>query len=203
MVLDINKILDAPKEEIGKKEFERLKELGILSGKIDNQYVLAKNDAGYSVYKCKYNEQVFVFFMGFYLDQKSDRKNHINLEKYLQNDEFNIVLFECYAANDLKTIKSLNGIKRRVIIVNSRLPNISFCKFENEVFLQDIRNNSTFGECEFAKEVYVEGYAFFQACTFNDDFISKNAKQDISFASSIFNKSFKLDTKNELGEVKF
>ncbi len=55
---------------------------------------------------------------------------------------------------------------------------------------------------------------FFQACTFNGDFISanaingvfipeKNAKQDISFASSIFNKSFELVTKNELEGLKF
>ncbi len=203
MVLDINKILDAPKEEIKQKELERLKELGILSNKIDNQYVLAKNDAGCSVYKRKYKEQVFFFFMGFYLDQKSDRNNHINLEKYLQSDEFNIVLLMCDTVNDLKTIKSLNEIKRKVIIVNSSLPNISSCKFKNEVFLQDIRNNSTFDGCEFAKEVYVEGYAFFQACTFNNDFVSKNAKQDISFARSIFNKSFTLSTEKELGEVKF
>lgn len=202
MVLDINKILDAPKEEIEQKEFERLKELGILSSKIDDQYALA-NDTGCSVYKRKYKEQVFFFFMGFYLDQKSDRNNHINLEKYLQSDEFNIVLLLCDIVNNPKPIEGLNGIKRKVIIVNSSLPNISSCKFKNEVFLQDIRNNTTFGGCEFAKEVYVEGYAFFQACTFNDDFISINARQDISFASSIFNKSFKIDTKNELGEVKF
>ena len=69
-------------------------------------------------------------------------------------------------------------------------------------------------DANFAKKVYVEGYAFFQACTFNDDFISanaingdfipeKNAKQDISFASSIFNKSFELVTKNELEGLKF
>lgn len=68
MVLDIDKILDALKEEIEQKELERLKELGILNSKIDNQCALVKNDAGCSVYKRKYTEQVFVFFMGFYLD---------------------------------------------------------------------------------------------------------------------------------------
>ena len=203
MDLDIDKILDTPKEEIEPKELKRLQELGILSSKIDNQYALGENDAGCSVYKYKYEEQVFFIFKGFYLDQKLDRNNHINLEKYLQSDEFNIVLLLCYTANNLKTIENLNEIKRKVIIVNSNLPNISSCEFKNEVFLRDIRNNSTFGGCEFAKEVYVDGYAFFHACTFNGDFISQNSGQDISFASSIFNKSFKLDTKNELGEVKF
>ena len=203
MDLDIDKILDTPKEEIEPKEFKRLQELGILSSKIDNQYALGENDVGCSVYKYKYEEQVFFIFKGFYLDQKSDRNNHINLEKYLQSDEFNIILLLFYTANNLKTIENLNEIKRKVIIINSSLPNISSCKFENKVFLHYIRNNSTFGGCEFTKEVYVDGYAFFQACTFSGDFISQNSGQDISFASSTFNKSFKLGTKNELGEVKF
>ena len=136
MTLDIDKILEAPREEIEQKDLERFQELGILSSKIDNQYVLGKNDAGCSVYKCKYEEQVFVFFMGFYLDQKSDLNNHINLEKYLQSDEFNIVLLLCDTVNNPKAIEDLNGIKRKVIIVNSRLPNISSCKFENEVFIR-------------------------------------------------------------------
>ena len=188
MTLDIDKILEAPREEIEQKDLERFQELGILSSKIDNQYVLGKNDAGCSVYKCKYEEQVFVFFMGFYLDQKSDLNNHINLEKYLQSDEFNIVLLLCDTVNNPKAIEDLNGIKRKVIIVNSRLPN---------------SNNNTFSGCEFAKEVYVEGLAHFHSCVFNDDFVSQNSGQDISFTSSIFNKSFKLDTKNELGKAKF
>ena len=203
MTLDIDKILEAPREEIEQKDLERFQELGILSSKIDNQYVLGKNDAGCSVYKCKYEEQVFVFFMGFYLDQKSDLNNHINLEKYLQSDEFNIVLLLCDTVNNPKAIEDLNGIKRRVIISNSKLPNISSCEFKNEVFLRDISNNSTFSGCKFAKEVYVEGLAHFHSCVFNDDFVSQNSGQDISFTSSIFNKSFKLDTKNELGKAKF
>lgn len=202
MGLDIDKILKAS-EAIGQNDLDRFQELGILSSKIDIWYALGDNDAGCSVKKCKQDRQVFFVFKGFYLDQKSDFINHINLEKYLQSDEFNIVLSGCNTANDLETIEYLNGIKRRVIIVNSNLPNISSCEFENEVFLRDISNNSTFSGCEFAKEVYVDRYAFFQACTFNGDFISKNARQDVSFASSIFNKSFELDTKNELKEVKF
>ena len=145
----------------------------------------------------------FFFFKGFYLDQNSDSINHVNLEKYLQSDEFNIVLLFCDIVNNPKPIEDLNGIKRKVIIVNSRLPNISSCKFENEVFLYNITKDNTFSGCEFAKEVYVEGCAHFHLCVFNDDFISQNSRQDISFTSSIFNKSFKLDTKNELGEVKF
>ncbi|WP_148821473.1 pentapeptide repeat-containing protein [Campylobacter concisus] len=145
----------------------------------------------------------FFFFKGFYLDQNSDSINHVNLEKYLQSDEFNIVLLFCDIVNNPKPIEDLNGIKRKVIIVNSRFPNISSCKFENEVFLYNITKDNMFSGCEFAKEVYVEGRAHFHSCTFNGDFISQNSGQDISFASSIFNKSFKLDTKNELGEVKF
>ena len=101
------------------------------------------------------------------------------------------------------SIEYLNKIKRKVIIVNSNLPNIGSCKFENEVFLRDISNNSTFSGCEFAKEVYVDGYAYFHSCVFNGDFVSKNAREDISFAISTFNKSFTLSTEKELREVKF
>ena len=202
MGLDIDKILDAPMKEIEQKELERFQEIGILSKNLQF-WEVARSVRSYWIEKRKYEEQVFFVFGGFNLNLKSVSANHINLEKYLQSDEFNIVLSECNTANDLETIEYLNGIKRRVIIVNSNLPNISSCEFENEVFLRDISNNSTFSGCEFAKEVYVDGYAFFQACTFNGDFISKNARQDVSFASSIFNKSFELDTKNELKEVKF
>lgn len=53
------------------------------------------------------------------------------------------------------------------------------------------------------KKVYVDGYAYFHSCTFNSDFVSKNVTQDISFAGSIFNKSFTLSTGKELGEAKF
>ena len=202
MGLDIDKILKAS-EAIGQNDLDRFQELGILSSKIDIRYALGDNDAGCSVKKCKQDRQVFFVFKGFYLDQKSDFINHINLEKYLQSDEFNIVLYKCDIMDNSISIEYLNKIKRKVIIVNSNLPNISSCEFENEVFLRNISNNSTFSGCEFAKKVYVEGYACFQACTFNGDFISINARQDISFASSIFNKSFELVTKNELEGLKF
>ncbi|WP_103599908.1 pentapeptide repeat-containing protein [Campylobacter concisus] len=203
MGLDIDKIFDAPQEKIEPEELKRLQKLEILSGNIDALYASGQNSEDCFIKKCKYNEQIFFIFKGFYLDQKSDRNNHINLEKYLKSDEFNIVLYKCDIMDNSISIEHLNKIKRKVIIANSNLPNISSCEFENEVFLRNISNNSTFGGCEFAKEVYVDGYAYFHACTFNSDFISENSRQDISFASSIFNKSFKLDTKNELGEVKF
>ncbi len=202
MGLDIDKILEAPMKEIEQKEFERFQELGILSENLQFLEV-ARSVRSYLIEKRKYEEQVFFVFRDFNLNLKSDSANHINLEKYLQSDEFNIVLSGCNTANELETIEYLNGIKRRVIIANSNLPKISSCEFENEVFLRNIRNNSTFRGCEFAKEVYVEGYAFFQECTFNDDFISKNARQNIFFASSIFNKSFELSAEKELGKINF
>jgi len=203
MGLDIDKILQEPREEIEQKELERFQEIGILNGNIDALYASGQNSEDCLIEKCTQYGQVFFFFKGFYLDQNSDSINHVNLEKYLQSDEFNIVLLFCDIVNNPKPIEDLNGIKRKVIIVNSRLPNISSCKFENEVFLHNITKDNTFSGCEFTKEVYVEGRAHFHSCTFNGDFISQNSGQDISFASSIFNKSFKLDTKNELGEVKF
>lgn len=203
MGLDIDKILEALREEIKQKDLERFQELGILNGNMDALYASGQNSEDCLIEKCTQDGQVFFVFKGFYLDQNSDSINHVNLEKYLQSDEFNIVLLLCDTVNNLKAIEDLNGIKRKVIIVNSRLPNISSCKFENEVFLHNITKDNTFSGCEFLKEVYVEGNAHFHSCIFNDDFVSQNSRQDISFTSSIFNKSFKLDTKNELGEVKF
>ena len=203
MTLDIDKILETLREEIEQKDLERFQELGILNGNIDALYVSGQDSEDCLIEKCKQDGQVFFVFKGFYLDQNSDSFNHVNLEKYLQSDEFNIVLLSCDTVNNPKAIEDLNEIKRKVIIVNSRLPNISSCKFENEVFLHNITKDNTFSECEFAKEVYVEGKAHFNSCVFNDDFISQNSRQDISFTSSIFNKSFKLDTKNELEEAKF
>ena len=203
MSLHIDKILEKPKEKIEQKDLERFQGLGILSDNLDILYVSGQNSEGCFIEKCTHEGQVFFIFTGFDLDRKSDFNNYINLEKYLQGDELNIILYECNTANNLKTIEYLNKIKRKVIIVNSSLPNISSCEFENEVFLRDISNNSTFGGCEFAKEVYVEGYAFFQACTFNDNFISKNVRQNIFFASSIFNKSFELSAEKKLGEINF
>ena len=202
MVLDVDKILDAPKEKIEQNDLERLKGLGILNENIYLFDTLERPGKHHWVKKCEYDGQPFFIFNYFSFSLDPSLKNHIDLEKYLQSDEPNIILQNCNIENQ-KDIKDLNKIKQAIMVVGSEFPNISSCEFENEVFLRNISNNSTFSGCEFAKEVYVEGYAFFQACTFNDDFISKNAKQDISFASSIFNKSFKIDTKNELGEVKF
>ncbi len=203
MGLDIDKILQAPREEIEQKDLKRFQELGILNGNIDAFYASWQNSEDCLIEKCTQYGQVFFVFKGFYLDQNSDSINHVNLEKYLQSDEFNIVLLLCDIVNNPKPIEGLNGIKRKIIIVNSNLPNISSCKFENEVFLYNITKDNMLSGCEFTKEVYVEGRAHFHSCVFNDEFISQNSRQDISFVSSIFNKSFKLDTKNELGEVKF
>ncbi|QPI00019.1 pentapeptide repeat-containing protein [Campylobacter concisus] len=202
MGLDIDKILKAPREEIGQNDLKRLKVLEIISENIYPFNALERSKKQYWVKKCKYDGQSFFIFYYFVFDSDLNPENNINLEKYLQSDEPNIILQDCLIGNQ-KDIKNLNKIKQAIIAINSEFPNISSCEFENEVFLRDISNNSAFGGCEFAKEVYVDGYAYFHACTFNSDFISKNARQDISFASSIFNKSFKLDTKNELGEVKF
>ena len=203
MGLDIDKILKAPMEEIEQNDLDRFQELGILSGNIDASYASGRNREDCFIKKYTYNEQIFFIFKGFYLNLKSDFINHINLEKYLQSDEFNIVLFGCDTAKDLKTIKSLNGIKRRVIIANSSLSNIISCKFENEVFLRNINNSSAFSGCEFAKEVYVEGYSCFRSCTFNGDFVSKHAREDIDFIDCVFNKSFELSTISELRDINF
>ncbi|WP_295144352.1 pentapeptide repeat-containing protein, partial [uncultured Campylobacter sp.] len=199
--MDLDKILKAPIEEIEQKDLERFQELGILSKNLQF-WEVAKPVRSYWIEKCKYEEQVFFIFYYFFFDSDLKPENNINLEKYLQSDEPNIILQNCHIGNQ-KDIKNLNKIKQAIIVTDSKFPNISSCEFENEVFLRNINNSSAFSGCEFAKEVYVDGYAYFHSCTFNGDFISKNARQDISFASSIFNKSFELDTKNELKEVKF
>lgn len=201
MGLDIDKILQAPIEKIEQKELERFQEIGILSKNLQF-WETARTVEPYWIEKCKYEEQVFFIFNYFFFDSDLSPKNNINLEKYLQSDEPNIILQNCHIGNQ-KDIKNLNKIKQAIIVTDSKFPNISSCEFENEVFLRNISNNSTFVGCKFAKEVCIDGYAYFHSCIFNGDFISKNARQDVSFASSIFNKSFKLDTKNELGEVKF
>ena len=200
MVLDINKILEAP-EAIGQNDLDRFQEIGILSKNLQF-WETARTVEPYWIEKCKYEEQVFFIFNYFFFDSDLSPKNNINLEKYLQSDEPNIILQNCHIGNQ-KDIKNLNKIKQAIIVTDSKFPNISSCEFENEVFLRNISNNSTFVGCKFAKEVCIDGYAYFHSCIFNGDFISQNSRQDISFASSIFNKSFKLDTKNELGEVKF
>ena len=141
-------------------------------------------------------------FNYFFFSTSLIQKNHINLEKYLQSDEPNIILQNCNVENQ-KDIKGSNKIKQVVIVSNSEFPNISSCEFENEVSLHNITKDNTFCGCEFAKKVYVDGYAYFHSCTFNSDFVSKNVTQDISFTGSIFNKSFTLSTGKELGEAKF
>ena len=102
-----------------------------------------------------------------------------------------------------KDIKDLNKIKQAIIVTGSEFPNINSCEFENKVFLRNISNNSTFSECEFAKKVHVEGYAYFHSCKFNGDFISKHAKQDVDFINCIFNKSFELTTRSKLQDINF
>ena len=202
MGLDIDKILKAPKEVIEQKDLERFQELGILSENIYLFDTLEQPGKHHWIKKCEYDGQSFFIFNYFFFSSDINSKNHINLEKYLQSDEPNIILQNCNIENQ-KDIKGLNKIKQAIIVTGSEFPNISSCEFENKVFLRNISNNSTFSGCEFAKKVYVDGYAYFQACTFNGDFISINARQDISFASSIFNKSFTLSTEKELGEIKF
>ena len=201
MFLDIDKILKAS-EAIGQNDLDRFQELGILSENIYLSDTPKQPGKYYWIQKCKHEGQVFFIFNYFFFSSDLSLKNHIDLEKYLQSDEPNIILQNCHIGNQ-KDIKNLNKIKQAIIVTGSEFPNINSCEFENEVFLRNISNNSTFIGCEFAKEVYVDGYAYFHSCIFNGDFISKNARQDVSFASSIFNKSFKLDTKNELREVKF
>ena len=201
MGLEIDKILKAPMKEIEQKELERLQELGILSKNLQF-WETARTEEPYWIEKCKYEEQVFFIFNYFFFDSDLSPKNNINLEKYLQSDEPNIILQNCHIGNQ-KDIKNLNKIKQAVIVTDSKFPNISSCEFENEVFLRDISNNSTFSGCEFTKEVYVDGYAFFQACTFNGDFISRLAKQDVDFINCFFDKSFELATRGRLQDVNF
>ncbi|MFL1705519.1 hypothetical protein ACHJH3_00780 [Campylobacter sp. MOP7] len=202
MVLDINKILEAQKEKIEQKELERFQELGILSGKVDIWYALGDNDAGCYVRKCKHEGQVFFIFNYFVFDSELKDKNSINLEKYLQSNESNLILRNCQRVKNQETIKNLNKIKQAIIVVDSEIPNISSCEFENEVFLRNISNN-TFSRCKFTKEVYVDGYACFHSCTFNDDFVSKHAREDIDFINCVFNKSFELATINKLRGINF
>ena len=201
MGLDIDKILKAPMEEIEQKEFERFQDIGILSKNLQF-WETARTMEPYWIEKCKYEEQVFFIFNYFFFDSDLSPKNNINLEKYLQSDEPNIILQNCHIGNQ-KDIKNLNKIKQAVIVTDSKFPNISSCEFENKVFLRNINNSSAFSGCKFVKEVYVDGYAYFYSCIFNGDFVSKNAREDISFAISIFNKSFTLSTEKELREIKF
>ena len=201
MVLDINKILEAP-EAIGQNDLDRFQELGILSENIYLFDTLEQPGKHHWIKKCEYDGQSFFIFNYFFFSSDINSKNHINLEKYLQSDEPNIILQNCNIENQ-KDIKGLNKIKQAIIVTGSEFPNISSCEFENEVFLRNITNNNTFGGCEFAKKVYVEGYACFHSCKFYGDFISKHAKQDVDFINCIFNKSFELTTRNKLQDINF
>ncbi|WP_107812078.1 hypothetical protein [Campylobacter concisus] len=160
MGLDIDKILQVPREEIEQNDLERLKELGIISENIYLFDTLERPKKQYWVKKCEYDGQSFFIFNYFFFSSDPGLKNHIDLEKYLQSDEPNIILQNCLIGNQ-KDIKNLNKIKQAIIAINSEFPNIISCEFENEIFLRNISNNSTFGVCEFAKKVYVDGYAFF------------------------------------------
>ena len=202
MTLDIDKIFEAPGDKIEQSDLKRLQELGILGENIHLFDTFEQPGKSYWIKKYKCNSQTFFMFNYFFFSTSLIQKNHINLEKYLQSDEPNIILQNCNVENQ-KDIKGSNKIKQVVIVSNSEFPNISSCEFENEVSLHNITKDNTFCGCEFAKKVYVDGYAYFHSCTFNSDFVSKNVTQDISFAGSIFNKSFTLSTGKELGEAKF
>lgn len=202
MTLDIDKIFEAPGDKIEQSDLKRLQELGILGENIHLFDTFEQPGKSYWIKKYKCNSQIFFMFNYFFFSTSLIQKNHINLEKYLQSDEPNIILQNCNVENQ-KDIKGSNKIKQVVIVSNSEFPNISSCEFENEVSLHNITKDNTFCGCEFAKKVYVDGYAYFHSCTFNSDFVSKNVTQDISFAGSIFNKSFTLSTGKELGEAKF
>ena len=202
MTLDIDKIFEAPGDKIEQSDLKRLQELGILGENIHLFDTFEQPGKSYWIKKYKCNSQIFFMFNYFFFSTSLIQKNHINLEKYLQSDEPNIILQNCNVENQ-KDIKGSNKIKQVVIVSNSEFPNISSCEFENEVSLHNITKDNTFCGCEFAKKVYVDGYAYFHSCVFNGDFVSKNVTQDISFAGSIFNKSFTLSTGKELGEAKF
>lgn len=202
MTLDIDKIFEAPGDKIEQSDLERLQKLGILGENIHLFDTFEQPGESYWIKKYKCNSQTFFMFNYFFFSTSLIQKNHINLEKYLQSDEPNIILQNCNVENQ-KDIKGSNKIKQVVIVSNSEFPNISSCEFENEVSLHNITKDNTFCGCEFAKKVYVDGYAYFHSCTFNSDFVSKNVTQDISFTGSIFNKSFTLSTGKEFGEAKF
>ena len=202
MTLDIDKMFEASGDKIEQSDLERLQELGILGENIHLFDTFEQPGKSYWIKKYKCNSQTFFMFNYFFFSTSLIQKNHINLEKYLQSDEPNIILQNCNVENQ-KDIKGSNKINQVVIVSNSEFPNISSCEFENEVSLHNITKDNTFCGCEFAKKVYVDGYAYYHSCTFNSDFVSKNITQDISFAGSIFNKSFTLSTGKELGEAKF
>ncbi len=63
MVLDINKILEAP-EAIGQNDLDRFQEIGILSKNLQF-WETARTVEPYWIEKCKYEEQVFLFLITF------------------------------------------------------------------------------------------------------------------------------------------
>ena len=183
MGLDIDKILQAPMKEIEQKDLERFQELGILSENIYLFDTLEQPGKHHWIKKCEYDGQSFFIFNYFFFSSDINSKNHINLEKYLQSDEPNLILHNCHCTENQKTINGLNKIKQAIIATSSEFPNIS--------------------SCEFTKEVYVEGNACFCSCTFNGDFVSKHAKEDIDFIDCVFNKSFELATISQLRDINF
>ncbi|PSM51529.1 pentapeptide domain-containing membrane protein [Campylobacter blaseri] len=197
MDLDINAILKI-QENIEQTELEKIKKLGIVSS------IAESNDSLklYSIKKSKYNNQTFFILNGFVFDSKLKSENSMDLEKYLQNDELNIILNQCFYEKNQTTIKNLKELKRKIIICNCKLPDISSCEFENELITCN-SDNVSFSGCKFADKVYVEGDVSFNTCEFCEDVISKNADSNMCFASSIFNKSFELSSENDLKNINF
>lgn len=65
MDLDIDKILQEPREEIDQKDLERFQELGILNGNIDALYASGQNSEDCLIEKCTQYGQVFSFLKVF------------------------------------------------------------------------------------------------------------------------------------------
>ena len=65
MGLDIDKILQAPREEIEQKDLKRFQELGILNGNIDAFYASWQNSEDCLIEKCTQYGQVFSFLKVF------------------------------------------------------------------------------------------------------------------------------------------
>jgi|GEM_PF-3442822 len=132
MTLDIDKIFEAPGDKIEQSDLKRLQELGILGENIHLFDTFEQPGKSYWIKKYKCNSQIFFMFNYFFFSTSLIQQNHINLEKYLQSDEPNIILQNCNVENQ-KDIKGSNKIKQVVIVSNSEFPNISSCEFENEV----------------------------------------------------------------------
>ena len=76
MVLDINKILEAP-EAIGQNDLDRFQELGILSENIYLFDTLEQPGKHHWIKKCEYDGQSFFIFNYFFFSSDINSKNHI------------------------------------------------------------------------------------------------------------------------------